>query len=48
MQRNMLGDTYVYPLPTRAVFGSNLHVILPDGNGASYVRNGIGMFPYRL
>ena len=48
MQKNMLGDTYVYLLPTRAVLGSNLYVIPPDGNRTSYVRKDIGVLSYRL
>ena len=43
MQKNMLGDTYVYLFPTCAVLSSNLYVILPDGHGTSYVRKAIGM-----
>jgi hypothetical protein len=48
MQKTMLGDMYVCLLPTRVVLGSNLYVILPDGNGTSYVRKDVGMFLYRF
>lgn len=48
MQKTMLGDMYVCLLRTRAVLGSNLYVILPDGNGTSYVRKSIGMLLIRL